>query len=165
MTFTTADLFDAHPESLGSCVAQFRSYGSRTLFLGRIATVRCLEDNALVKRVLATEGAGRVLVVDGGGSLRTALVGDLIAASAVRNGWSGVIVNGAVRDTAALAGLDLGVKALGSNPRRSAKEGRGDIEIPVTFGEVTFTPGAWLYSDEDGVVVSAEPIHDHSVQV
>ncbi|GII53035.1 putative 4-hydroxy-4-methyl-2-oxoglutarate aldolase [Planotetraspora thailandica] len=163
MTFTTSDLFDAHPGALSSCVTQFRSYGSRARFLGRIATVRCLEDNAQVKRVLATEGTGRVLVVDGGGSLRSALVGDLVAASAVRNGWSGVIVNGAVRDTAALAGLDLGVKALGSNPRRSAKEGRGEVEIPVTFGEVTFVPGDWLYSDEDGVVVGALPVHNAQV--
>jgi regulator of ribonuclease activity A len=160
MTFTTADLFDAHGDALSSCVTQFRSYGSRTRFSGRIETVRCLEDNALVKRVLGTPGEGRVLVVDGGGSLRTALLGDLIAASAVRSGWSGVIINGAVRDTAALAGLDFGVKALGSNPRRSAKEGRGAIGVPVTFGEVTFASGEWLYSDEDGVVVSAQRVHD-----
>ncbi|GAA4565616.1 ribonuclease E activity regulator RraA [Planotetraspora kaengkrachanensis] len=160
MTFTTADLFDAHGDALSSCVTQFRSYGSRTRFFGRIETVRCLEDNALVREVLGTPGNERVLVVDGGGSLRTALLGDLLAASAVRHGWSGVIVNGAVRDTAALAGLSLGVKALGSNPRRSAKEGRGEVGVPVTFGEVTFTPGAWLYSDEDGVVVSAQRLHD-----
>ncbi|MEZ0073516.1 ribonuclease E activity regulator RraA [Planotetraspora sp. GP83] len=158
MTFATADLFDAHGDALSSCVTQFRSYGSRTRFSGQIATVRCLEDNALVKQVLATPGQGRVLVVDGGGSLRTALMGDLIAASAVKNGWSGVIINGAVRDTVALAALDLGVKALGSNPRKSAKHGLGEVGVPVSFGGVTFTPGEWLYSDEDGVVVSAQSL-------
>ncbi|GGL10570.1 ribonuclease E activity regulator RraA [Planomonospora parontospora] len=154
MEFTTADLIDTHGDILASCVTQFRSYGLRARFAGPIATVRCLEDNALVKQVLATPGEGRVLVVDGAGSLRTALMGDLIAASAVASGWSGVVVNGAVRDTAAFAGLDLGIKALGSNPRKSAKAGRGDLDVPVTFGEVTFAPGAWLYSDEDGIVVS-----------
>lgn len=154
MSFATADLYDAHGDAVASCVTQFRSYGSRARFSGRISTVRCLEDNALVKQVLATPGEGRVLVVDGGGSLRTALMGDMIAASAVQNGWAGVVINGAVRDTAALAGLDLGVKALGSNPRRSAKTGLGEIDVPVTFGDVTFTPGEWLYGDEDGILVS-----------
>ncbi|MEV0421817.1 ribonuclease E activity regulator RraA [Streptosporangium canum] len=154
MEFTTADLIDAHGDVLDSCLTQFRSYGLRPRFAGPIATIRCLEDNALVKQVLAAPGEGRVLVVDGAGSLRTALMGDLIAASAVSSGWSGVVVNGAVRDTVALGGLDLGVKALGSNPRKSAKEGAGDLDVPVTFGEVTFVPGAWLYSAEDGLVVS-----------
>ncbi|ETK31143.1 MULTISPECIES: ribonuclease E activity regulator RraA [Microbispora] len=156
MSFATADLFDAHGDALGSCTTQFRPYGSRARFCGPVATVRCLEDNALVKQVLGTPGEGRVLVVDGGGSLRTALMGDVIASSAVANGWAGVIVNGAVRDTVALAGLDLGIKALGSNPRRSAKTGLGEVDVPVTFGDVTFRPGQWVYSDEDGVVVSDE---------
>ncbi|MER5423658.1 ribonuclease E activity regulator RraA [Streptosporangium roseum] len=154
MEFTTADLIDAHGDVLDSCLTQFRPYGLRPRFAGPIATIRCLEDNALVKQVLTTPGEGRVLVVDGAGSLRTALMGDLIAASAVSSGWSGVVVNGAVRDTVALGGLDLGIKALGANPRKSAKEGAGDLDVPVTFGEVTFVPGAWLYSDEDGLVVS-----------
>ncbi|MEV4456542.1 ribonuclease E activity regulator RraA [Microbispora sp. NPDC049633] len=154
MSFATADLYDAHGDALRSCVTQFRSYGARTRFFGQISTVRCLEDNALVKQVLATPGGGRVLVVDGGASLRTALLGDMIAASAVKNGWAAVVINGAVRDTAALAGLDLGLKALGSNPRRSAKTGLGEVDVPVTFGDVTFAPGEWLYSDEDGILVS-----------
>ncbi|MFF3438167.1 ribonuclease E activity regulator RraA [Streptosporangium sp. NPDC002721] len=154
MRLSTADLVDAHGSAVASCLTQFRSYGPSPRFAGPIATVRCLEDNALVKRVLATPGEGHVLVVDGAGSLRTALMGDVIAASAVSHGWSGVVVNGAVRDTAALGGLDLGVKALGSNPAKSAKEGTGELDVPVTFGEVVFTPGAWLYSDEDGILVS-----------
>ncbi|MBX6386722.1 MAG: ribonuclease E activity regulator RraA [Microbispora sp.] len=154
MSFATADLYDVYGDALRSCVTQFRSYGSRTRFSGRISTIRCFEDNALVKQVLATPGEGRVLVVDGGGSLRTALLGDVIATSAMEHGWAGVVINGAVRDTAALARLDLGIKALGANPRKSAKTGRGEIDVPVTFGDVTFTPGDWLYSDEDGIVVS-----------
>jgi regulator of ribonuclease activity A len=147
---------DAH--ALESCSTQFHSYGARPRFAGPIETVRCLEDNALVKSILATPGAGRVLVVDGGGSLRTALMGDLIAASAVTCGWAGVVINGAVRDVVALAGLDLGVKALGSNPRRSAKEGKGTTGEPVSFGDVEFRPGEWLYSDEDGIVLATRDL-------
>lgn len=153
--FTTADLIDDHGDTLRSCSTQFRRYGGHDVFSGPIRTVRCHEDNGLVKRILATPGDGAVLVVDGNGSLRTALMGDMIAASAVENGWAGVVVNGAVRDTAALAGLELGVKALGSNPRKSLKDAAGRADVPVTFGDVTFVPGEWLYSDHDGIVVNA----------
>jgi regulator of ribonuclease activity A len=152
--FATADLIDEYGAELAGCETQFRSYGSRVRFAGAVETVRCLEDNVLLKEVLATPGSGRVLVVDGGGSLRTALMGDMIAASAVANGWAGVVINGAVRDVAALRALDLGVKALGSNPRKSAKEGTGEAGVPVGFGGVEFRPGAWLYSDEDGIVLA-----------
>lgn len=155
MTFATADLIDEYGAELASCETQFRSYGARERFCGQVRTVRCLEDNALVKSVLATPGAGRVLVVDGGGSLRTALMGDLIAGSAVANGWAGVVINGAVRDVVALRDLDLGIRALGSNPRKSAKQGTGETEIPVEFGGAEFAPGAWLYADEDGIVLAA----------
>jgi regulator of ribonuclease activity A len=154
MNVATADLIDEYGAELASCETQFRSYGGRPRFCGPVATVRCLEDNALVKKVLATPGDGRVLVVDGAGSLRTALLGDVIAASAVAGGWAGVVINGAVRDVVALGALDLGVKALGSNPRKSAKDGAGDVDVPVTFGGVEFRPGAWLYGDEDGIVVA-----------
>ena len=126
--------------------------------------MRCLEDNALVKSVLATGGAGRVLVVDGGGSLRTALMGDLIAGSAVANGWAGVVLHGCVRDVVALRELRIGVKAIGSNPRKSAKTGAGERDVPVTFGGVTFHPGAQLWSDEDGVLVTRVPIVGDPVQ-
>ena len=149
----TADLYDEYEERLESCDLQLRQYGGRRVFDGPIATVRCHEDNALVKQVLNTPGEGRVLVVDGGGSLHTALMGDLIAASAVANGWAGVVINGAVRDVAALAELDLGVKALGSNPRKSAKAGVGERDVVVSFGGATFTPGARVVSDDDGIVV------------
>jgi regulator of ribonuclease activity A len=121
-----------------------------------VRTVRCHQDNALVKQVLATPGQGQVLVVDGGGSLHSALMGDLIAASAVEQGWAGVVIHGAVRDVAALRELDLGVKALGSNPRKSAKDGAGEVDAAVSFGGVTFRPGQRLWSDEDGVVVLDE---------
>ena len=149
----TADLYDEYEERLQSCDLQLRQYGGRRVFAGPIATVRCFEDNALVKAVLGTPGEGRVLVVDGGGSLHTALMGDLIAGSAVANGWAGVVIHGAVRDVAALAELDLGVKALGSNPRKSAKTGAGERDVVVSFGGVSFTPGARLVSDDDGIVV------------
>ncbi|GAB3206843.1 ribonuclease E activity regulator RraA [Marinactinospora thermotolerans] len=152
----TADLIDAHGDLLASCETQLRQFGARRAFQGTIVTVTCREDNALVKRLLGTPGQGRVLVVDGGGSLRSALMGDLIAASAARNGWAGVVINGAVRDTAQLAHIDLGIKALGSNPRKSAKTGAGAVDVPVAFGGVVFDPGAWLCSDEDGIVVAAE---------
>jgi regulator of ribonuclease activity A len=154
MEFATADLIDDFEDELRSCETQFRQYGSYTAFAGPIETVRCFRDNALVKRLLNTAGEGRVLVVDGGGSLASALMGDLIAASAVERGWAGVVIYGAVRDVPALRTLELGVKALGSNPLRSAKAGAGEVGVPVTFGGVTFTPGDWLYSDEDGIVVA-----------
>jgi regulator of ribonuclease activity A len=153
MTFTTADLMDAH-EHLQSCDVQFRSFGRSPLFYGAISTVRCRHDNALLKGVLSQPGSGRILVVDGEGSLHCALVGDLIAGMAATNGWAGIVVYGAVRDSAAIAALNLGVKALGTNPRRSAKAGAGEVGVPVEFGGVVFTPGHWLYSDEDGIVVN-----------
>lgn len=150
----TADLIDAHGDRLQSCETQFRQYGGRLNFHGPVRTVRTCEDNALLKQLLAAPGGGAVLVVDGGGSLRTALLGDMIAGAALKNGWAGIILHGAVRDTLALGRLDLGLKALGSNPRKSAKNGTGTVDTPVTFGGATFTPGAWVYSDSDGVVIS-----------
>ncbi|GAA1468928.1 ribonuclease E activity regulator RraA [Nocardiopsis exhalans] len=152
--FTTADLIDDHGDTLRSCSTQFRQYGGHEVFSGPIRTVRCHEDNGLVKQVLNSPGEGAVLVVDGNGSPRSALMGDLIAGAAVRNGWAGVVVNGAVRDTVALGQLELGVKALGSNPRKSLKDAAGRQDVPVTFGDVTFVPGEWLYSDHDGIVVN-----------
>ncbi|MGW6501268.1 ribonuclease E activity regulator RraA [Nonomuraea angiospora] len=154
MTVVTADLYDERGEQLDSCDLQLRQYGGRRAFSGAVVTVRCHEDNVLLKSVLSEPGEGRVLVVDGGGSLHTALMGDVIAGMAVANGWAGVVINGAVRDVAALRGLDLGVKALGSNPRKSAKAGGGERDVPVTFGGATFRPGAELFSDDDGILVT-----------
>lgn len=152
----TADLEDAYRDSgrIRSCETQFRQFGGRKRFSGPIRTVKVFEDNALVRRVLGEPGGGGVLVVDGGGSLRAALMGDAIGALAVTNGWSGVVVFGAVRDVEVLAGLELGVKALGSNPWKSAKTGAGSIDADVYFGNVKFAPGAFLYSDDDGILVA-----------
>jgi regulator of ribonuclease activity A len=155
MTFSTADLFDQFEAQVSSCATQFRQFGGVKNFRGPIATVRCFQDNALVKQVLSKPGEGRVLVIDGGGSLATALMGDLIAGLAVSNGWSGVVIHGAIRDSEAVWTLELGVKALGTNPKKSAKKGEGEVDVPVSFGGVTFTPGHWLYSDADGILVSA----------
>lgn len=150
---SVADLCDENEDTVEVCVLQFRDYGGRTAFSGPIRTVRCFEDNSLVKSTLAEPGYGRVLVVDGGGSLRRALVGDMLAADAVKNGWAGVVVNGAVRDTTMLSGMNIGVKALGSIPIRSVKRGEGVVDTPVAFGGVVFVPGDMLYADADGVAV------------
>ncbi len=155
MTTSTADLSDEFGESLDYCDSPFRQYGFRRSFDGLITTVRCFEDNGLLKSVLGTAGHGGVVVIDGGGSVRVALLGDLMAQLAIDNGWSGVIINGAVRDTGVLAGLDLGVKALQSNPRRGSKTGSGATNVTLTFGGATFGPGDHVFSDEDGVVVQA----------
>lgn len=149
----TADLVDEFGEALQSCDLQLRQYGGRPMFQGSIVTIRCHQDNGMVKAVLGEPGEGRVLVVDGGGSTHSALMGDLIAANAVEHGWEGVVIYGVVRDVVALSGLDLGVKALGSNPRKSSKTGAGERDAPVSFGGVTFTPGEQLVSDDDGIVV------------
>lgn len=149
----TADLYDEHGDALQSLALQLRSFGGNARFAGPIRTIRCFQDNALVKSTLATPGDGAVLVVDGGGSLQTALMGDLIAQSAVDGGWAGVLINGAIRDSAVVATLPLGVKALGTNPRKSAKTGAGVLDEVVTIDGVVFRPGARLFADEDGVLV------------
>jgi regulator of ribonuclease activity A len=151
----TADLVDDIGPNVRSCDVQFRQFGARTQFAGPITTVRCLEDNALLKSVLSMPGEGGVLVIDGAGSLHTALVGDLIAELAHSNGWAGLVIHGAVRDAAALRGIDLGIKALGTNPRKSGKSGAGERDVTVSFGGVTFVPGDIAYSDDDGIVVVA----------
>jgi regulator of ribonuclease activity A len=149
----TADLADSYGPELRVCDMQFRQFGGRRSFAGPVRTVSCHEDNSLLRELLHTPGSGGVLVIDGAGSLRAALVGDLIAGAALANGWAGLVVHGAVRDTAALSGLDLGIKALGTNPRRSAKNGAGAVDVPVTFGGVTFYPGDILHADDDGLAL------------
>ncbi len=159
MKIATADLMDRMEPDLQSCSVQFLQFGGLRAFHGPMRTVQTHEDNALLKQLLATPGAGAVLVVDGGGSLRTALLGDVLAGLAYANSWSGVILHGAVRDVAALADVTIGIKALGSNPRKSAKLGTGAIDVPVSFGDVIFRPGEWLYADDDGIVVSPRCMH------
>ena len=149
----TADLVDEHGDDIGSCDTQLRQYGGAGTFHGPAVTVLCFEDNALLKSVLSEPGEGRVLVVDGGGSVHRALVGDVIAGLAVHNGWAGVIIHGAVRDVAALRELPIGIKALGSNPRKSTKTGAGQRDVVLEFGHCAFVPGAEVVSDDDGVVV------------
>ena len=151
----TADLVDDIGPDVRSCDTQFRQFGGRSEFAGRISTVRCFEDNALLKSVLSESGDGRVLVIDGSGSLHTALVGDIIAELGRANGWSGLIVHGAVRDASTLRTLDIGIKALGTNPRKSAKVGAGERDVVVSVGGVDFVPGDLAFSDDDGVVIVA----------
>lgn len=157
MDLSTADLADREGAQTRSCDVQFRDIGGRRSFAGRIRTVVCEQDNALLKEVLSGSGDGQVLVIDGGGSLHTALVGDVIAELGRSNGWSGVVVNGAVRDSAVLSEMDFGVKALGTNPRKSTKSGAGRTDEVVELGGIRFVPGEHLYADPDGVVVVEEP--------
>jgi regulator of ribonuclease activity A len=151
----TADLVDSIGPDVRSCDVQFRQFGGRSDFAGPISTVRCFQDNALLKSVLSEPGNGGVLVIDGSGSLHTALVGDVIAELARSNGWAGLVINGAVRDAAALRGIEIGIKALGTNPRKSTKAGAGERDVEITMGGVTFTPGDIAYCDDDGIVVMA----------
>jgi regulator of ribonuclease activity A len=154
MSFATADLCDQHEDQIRVAEPIFRSYGANLAFAGRIATVKVFEDNVLVRQSLSEKGDARVLVVDGGGSLRCALVGDQLAVLARDNGWSGIVVYGCIRDSAAIDGLALGVRALATHPLKSIKKGAGDRNIPVTFAGVSFVPGQYLYADADGVIVS-----------
>ncbi|SMH54536.1 ribonuclease E activity regulator RraA [Azospirillum agricola] len=154
MTFVaTCDLFDRFKDDARFVLPGFRDFGAVTRFSGPAVTVKCFEDNSRVKELLATPGAGRVLVVDGGGSLRCALMGDMIAASAVRNGWAGVVIWGCVRDVAELAALDLGVKALAATPRASTRRDQGLANVPAELPGATVRPGDVVFADEDGIVI------------
>lgn len=159
MSFSTADLCDLREQELRSGRLRvldplLRSYGGRTSFSGRIATLRMFEDNSFVRPALEQPGDGRVLVIDGGGSLQRALVGDQLAMLGASNGWSGIVVHGCIRDSAAMATMDIGVLALATHPRKTDKNNVGEVGPDVTFGGVTFRPGEWLYADADGVLVS-----------
>lgn len=154
MTFSTADLYDQHADKVAVGLPLLRDYGGRASFHGEVFTLRVFEDNSLVRRALEQPGRSRVLVVDGGGSLNCALVGDLLAGLALDNGWAGLLVHGCVRDSRALASIALGIKALQTNPRKSLKKGQGEEGVAVTFAGLTFRPGQWVYCDEDGIVLS-----------
>jgi regulator of ribonuclease activity A len=154
MSFRTADLCDDFSNELEVCALEFKSYGKKTSFYGPIYTVKVFEDNVLVKEALEEIPAGSVLVVDGGGSKRCALLGDRLGEIAQSRGLAGVIINGCVRDSAELKNLDVGIFAIGSNPLKSKKEGKGERNVPVAFGEVEWAPGKFAYADEDGVIVS-----------
>jgi regulator of ribonuclease activity A len=159
MEFRTPDLLDDHPH-LEACDTGLLHFGGRRRFHGPVATILAFEDNSLVRARLKTPGEGRVLVVDGGGSRRCALVGDQLGAAALENGWAGVIVHGCIRDSVALATLPLGVMALGVQPRRSDKRGQGVEGVPLQFLGARIAPGAYLYADEDGVVFSQQRLID-----
>ncbi|MBI2431525.1 MAG: ribonuclease E activity regulator RraA [Candidatus Hydrogenedentes bacterium] len=156
--FKTTDLCDAYGVRLQVAELAFRDYGGVPRFCGVIETISAFEDNSRVRECVERPGDGKVLVIDGGGSLRRAMLGDLLAEKAVQNGWNGVLVNGCIRDAAAIGRMPLGVKALGANPRKTEKRGLGDHNVPVRFAGVTFLPGHFLYADEDGIIVSEQPL-------
>ena len=160
--FSTCDLCDAH-ETDALAILQvlppvFLDLGGVPRFCGPVATLRCFEDNTRIREAVETPGQGRVLVVDGGASVRRALVGGNLAAAAARNGWAGVVVDGAVRDLHELRAVAIGIRALALMPQRSMKRGEGERDVPITVQGVAVRPGDWLYADEDGIVVSVRPL-------
>ena len=164
MATKTSDLCDASEEIM-ACELPLRSYGSRTSFSGTIRTVQCFEDVDLIRQTLNQAGHDQVLVIDGGGSTRRALFGDVMAAIAVQNGWSGLVIHGAIRDAVEIDGMAIGVKALGTAPRRGERTGAGQRDVPVAFGAVTFVPGSRLVADPDGVVVLPPHLNEGDIPV
>ncbi len=158
MVISTPDLCDAHPELVQVVEPMFINYGGRERFGGQMVTVKCFEDNSLVRELVAEEGRGKVLVVDAGGSMRRACLGDMLAEKACANGWEGIIMYGCIRDVDAISGLELGVQALGTHPMKTDKKGIGEKNLAVTFGGVTFRPGEYLYADNNGVIVSPQAL-------
>ena len=160
MSFTTSDLYDAYTADVAVCDVQFRDFGQTDRFAGPCATVKIHEGFRSIKEALGQPGQQRILVVDGGGSLRFALLGDRLAELAIRNGWVGAIIYGAVRDSRALSSLGFGVKALGTTARRPPPDVSGVRDAPVTIGGATFRPGDWVYADADAVLVAPRRLHD-----
>lgn len=158
ITMKTADLVDAHDDAVAFCNLPFLKLGRRRSFFGAIQTVKCFEDNVLLKSELQQPGQGRVLVVDGGGSTRLAIMGDMIANLLLENDWAGIIINGSVRDSAELDAMAIAVRCIATSPKKSAKSGAGEVGVPVHFGGVWFTPGEWVYGDADGLLVSASKL-------
>ena len=154
MDIHTSDLCDTH-DKLSIVSPMFKSYGGRHAFGGRISTLKIHEDNSFVRKAVASAGDGRVLVIDGGASMRCALLGDQLAELAVKNAWAGIVVYGCIRDSKAIGAMEIGVFALGTHPCKTVKRNVGQADVPVSFGGVTFTPGQYLYADEDGVILSA----------
>ena len=163
MSFKTPDLLDNNEDkvrdgSLRVVAPMFQSYGGRPEFSGQIVTLKLFEDNSLVRELLAGSGDGKVLLIDGGGSLRCALVGDQLAILAHKNHWEGILVYGCIRDSGDIGQIDIGVRALATHPLKSVKKGVGERDLAVSFGGVTFRPGEWIYADGDGVIVSDQPL-------
>ena len=151
---STPDLCDVYEGGISVLDPMLTNFGGRERFYGEAVTVKCFEDNSTVKELAGTAGNGRVMVVDGGGSLRRALLGDMIGAKALANGWAGFVIYGAIRDVDELGGLDLGVQALATHPMKTEKKGIGDLDVPVTFAGVTIHPGDFVACDNNGIVVS-----------
>ena len=152
-SFSTADLLDEYPDSI-VLMENFLSYGEASAFFGKAKTVHAPEDNSLVRQALETKGNNQVLVIDGGASRSCALVGDQLALLAIENDWAGIVVNGYIRDSAVIAEMPIGIKALGTNPRTSVKRNRGEVDIQLTIAQIPIKPGIWLYSDADGIIIS-----------
>ncbi len=152
-SFSTADLLDEYPESI-VLMENFFSFGEVSTFFGRAKTIHAPEDNSLVRKALERKGNDQVLVIDGGASRACALVGDKLALLAIENEWAGIIVNGYIRDSAVITEMPIGIKALGTNPRKSIKKNRGEADILLTIAQVPVKPGSWIYSDADGIIIS-----------
>lgn len=155
---STPDLCDAYEGKLRILEPLFNNYGGHDCFYGQVVTIKCFEDNSVLKQLLATPGAGRVIVMDGGGSLRKAILGDMLALKAADNGWAGLLINGCIRDCDEIAQINIGVKALNVHPQKTEKKGIGELDVPVTFAGQTFSSGDWVYSDNNGVVVSEQAL-------
>lgn len=158
MSFLTTDLYDANEGKVAVVEPMFRAYGGRPRFAGQVVTLKVYEDNTRVREVLGERGKGKILVVDGGGSKRCALLGDQIAELAVKNGWEGIVIYGCIRDSVAINALDIGVRALDTNPKKTVKRNEGQRDLVLAFGAVEFVPDHWLYVDEDGLLLSAVPL-------
>ena len=158
MNETTSDVSDKLHPDVQYLDPVYKNYGAKTSFSGHIVTVKCYEDNSLVEKALKTHGKGSVLVIDAGGSMNCAMLGDKRAADAIKNEWEGILVHGLIRDSATINGMEIGVRALGACPLKSIKKGIGDSNLIVNFSGVTFTPGEYLYADEDGVIVIKEKL-------
>ena len=154
MAYSVPDICDDFMSEISVLSPLFRDFGGKDRFCGEVVTLKCFEDNSLVRDLVRSEGHGRVIVVDGGGSLRRAMLGDLLAAKAVENGWQGLLINGCVRDVEILATLDLGVKALNSHPVKTDKRGEGQLDVTVEFAGVKIEPGQFLYADANGVIIA-----------
>ena len=153
------DLCDLYPDLVQALEPMFSNYGGRERFGGEIVTVKCFEDNSLVKQLVETDGYGRVMVVDAGGSMRRACLGDMLAEKASANGWSGLVIYGCIRDVDEVMAMDIGVQALGVHPIKTDKKGIGETQVNVTFAGVTFVPGDYLYADNNGIIVSAKALN------
>jgi len=155
---STPDLCDLHDDKVRVLDPIFKNYGGRSSFSGQAVTIKCFEDNSVVKKLVDEPGLGRVIVMDGGGSLRRAILGDMLAANAAKNGWSGLVIYGCIRDCDEIAKIDLGVQAINTHPMKTEKRGLGDLNKVVVFAGQTITPGDWVYADNNGILISSESL-------